>query len=41
MEEVTGGRRKLHDEELHTLNSSPIRYMRNAYKVLIGKLEKK
>jgi hypothetical protein len=59
-EEVTGGRRKLHNEELHHLYSSPsiIRIIksrrmrlaghvarmgekRNAYKLLVGKPERK
>jgi hypothetical protein len=59
-DEVTGGWRKLHNEELHKLYSSPyiarmiksrrmrwakraarIRAMRNAYKILVRKLEGK
>jgi transcription termination factor 2 len=59
-DEVTGGRRKLHNEELHNLYSSPsiksmiksrrmrwaghvarMRTRRNAYRILVGKLEGK
>jgi hypothetical protein len=47
-DEVIGGWRKLHNEELHNLYSSPsiIRMlksgrMRNVYRILVGKLEAK
>jgi hypothetical protein len=47
-DEVTGGWMKLHNEELHNLYSSPniirtikSRRMRNAYRILVGKPERK
>jgi len=36
---VAGGWRRLHNEELHSLNASPI--MRNAYRIVVGKPEGK